>query len=515
MGQACSRGSPPQLSETEELLPVQYRQPEPVKEQASWFSCSCCSRRCCAMCCGCCSCFLLPFLPLLVMLIGNSSFQMWALQNPDNLLSTIYLPQVSVIEGLFACNPAYLDALKKSNGENFVSAGQVVISSYDVTRRTLLAPQARSSQLGTQPLISAHFPDLDIGGRNLFLLSLSDKEAAGDGSHDGFKAAMRNQFFVQENLDRLKDETSKELLTTLKADYKAMPHGKMESFFFDPKQGLLRYLVKMLHHVMLGMDISDEAMIDKLMEWYAGDKPIAYYIQPFGQALGSYGSLTHEIAKIYEDTPAIKTLPLNDERYFNMTRAELATAVTQVFRIAGVTGTLQLAQTVLGGRDFPSYVNQPATTADDVLAIWDSLDLGDRGVIQSFILEAGRLYPPVTTTSHIALEEFEVEFKGRGKQKFPKGTKKLTTLGLAMLDPEKWPDPYKLDVSRSQDENMNFNSVGVQTYSRMCPGRELVLELLTDVLQEIGQLRRADQPSAQEAQPSTQDKSAELVGAVD
>eukprot|EP00440_Ansanella_granifera_P007035 gb/GFBE01007622.1/.p1 GENE.gb/GFBE01007622.1/~~gb/GFBE01007622.1/.p1 ORF type:complete len:538 (+),score=103.23 gb/GFBE01007622.1/:1-1614(+) len=457
----------------------------------------CCSGRCCAIvCCSICCPLLLVVIPFpFIMYMALNNFQIWALSHPGNPISGLYLPWIELVEGLWACDPVYVPQLQASYGDNFAVAGQVVISSFAETKSVLLAPQARTNNLGTQPLIASHFPNLDTGGRNLFLLSLSDKDAGGDGTHAQFRSSIMNYLFNEDNLARRTDQIATGFKHQLVKDYNSMPHGVDEEFFTRRDKGLFRYIVKMLHYVLLDMDMENEDLLNKLMDWYYGDSPIAHYLWPFGY-LVNRGGLIEEIAKLYtDDSPTIRYMVPGPE-YGNMDKYELAKMTTQIFRIAGVTGTLQLAQTALGGRKFPNYLNED-TASIDILKTLDALDLNSRDVLKGYILEAGRLYPPVSTSHHVATEEFTVEFEGKGEVTFPKGTKKLITMGAAMLDKVNWGEnAYELDPFRNQNDNMIFNGVGDSAYSRLCPGKGLVMEMLTDVLQAIGQARRAETTTA-------------------
>ena len=120
-----------------------------------------------------------------------NEFQAWILQNPDESLSKTLLPIISFVEGLIANEPTYLDAKRRALGPNFCCAGQVVLGEFATLETALTSPQARTWRLGTSLLDANHAPNQDIGGRNLFLLSLSDKEAGGSSAHEAFKKCMQ------------------------------------------------------------------------------------------------------------------------------------------------------------------------------------------------------------------------------------------------------------------------------------------------------------------------------------
>jgi len=108
-------------------------------------------------------------------------FQARALQNPQETLSKTFLPTIALMEGLIANEPTYLPIKRRAFGANFCCAGQVAIGDFATIETALTSPQARDWRLGTSVLDANHSPNQDVGGRNVFLLSLSDRAAGGNG----------------------------------------------------------------------------------------------------------------------------------------------------------------------------------------------------------------------------------------------------------------------------------------------------------------------------------------------
>ena len=79
-------------------------------------------------------------------------------------------------------------------------------------------------------------------------------------------------------------------------------------------------------------------------------------------------------------------------------------------------------------------------------------------------------------------------------QQFPAGTKQLIPMSLGLLDSGFWgATTYEFDAQRENlcPFHMGFHSVGERHAGRICPGKDLALEMLIDVLIVVGQMRRA------------------------
>jgi hypothetical protein len=128
-------------------------------------------------------------------------FQTWTLENPTESLSKTFLPIISLIEGLIANEPTYLPIKRLAFGANFCCAGQVVMGEFATLEEALTSPQARGWRLGTSVLDPDLSPNQDVGGRNLFLLSLSDREPDGSSNHAAFRSCMQKYLFNSATTD--------------------------------------------------------------------------------------------------------------------------------------------------------------------------------------------------------------------------------------------------------------------------------------------------------------------------
>lgn len=426
-----------------------------------------------------------------------NTFQAWALEHPNALLSRVLLPLISFFEGLIANLPVYLDAKRQALGLTFCCAGQVVLGEFETLEAALTSPQAREWRLGTSILSAAHAPGVDRGGRNAFLISLSDDEAGGQ-NHGAFRRCVEKYLINEDAIARQSDSVSKQLLDQLAADYTSMPHGPGEAFFTDDQRGWMGFMVRYLHYVLFQIQ-PDDAVIAKLTNLHYTQRGTIHYfagssilekLNLFG--LGKVPELTEEVATIYEQSPAFANFQENDPEFNNMTRRELAKLMVSLMSIAGLQGPLHLGRTAMGSAPLPAYKGR--TTADiDVTAYWDQLELDDRDAIKRYLLECGRLFMPVSASHRVATEPFTVTVAGK-ERTFPTGTKILIPLLLGMLNEDFWgKTTYEFNAQRENlcPYHMGFHSVGERHAGRVCPGKGVALKMLTDVIQVVGKARRS------------------------
>ena len=425
-----------------------------------------------------------------------NNFQAWAIEKPDNLLSRILLPPISFIEGFVGIDPVYLDRKRQALGLNFCCAGAVVLGDFPTLEKTLTSPQARTWRLGTIKLSKDHGAVIDDGGRNVFLLSLSD-EAAGGKDHAAFRKCMNDYLINDIAIARQRDPIAQRLIEKLAADYIDMPHETGEAFFNDDQRGWMDFMVRYLHYVLFGINPeSDEiAILTNLhytkqgtFHYFAGSSILERLnVADFGEV----PELIEQVATIYENSPALANFGENNPEYNNMTRRELAKLMVSVMSIAGLQGPLHLGRTAMGYQLLPAYKGRK-THEINILSHWDSIDLDNREAIKLFLLECGRLFMPVTTSHRVATEPFTVNLAGK-ERTFPTGTKILIPMILGMLSEDFWGSTaYRFNPQRENlcPFHMGFNSVGDRSAGRICPGKGIALEMLIDVISTVGKARR-------------------------
>jgi hypothetical protein len=193
------------------------------------------------------------------------------LANPILRIITFY-------EGVKANGGDYLYHKRAVFGSNFCCAGGVWLGEFQELERALTEPQARGFKLASSALDPKHLPNASVGGRNVFLLSLSQKGAGGNGDWEAFRAAMEDHItHTTEAASRQNDQTTAQLLNELVDEYKKMGHSK--DFFENPDRGLLAFLMRYLHYVLFGLNPNDKKKMKALTNLHYDSSAAAYHLK--------------------------------------------------------------------------------------------------------------------------------------------------------------------------------------------------------------------------------------------
>lgn len=427
-----------------------------------------------------------------------NGFQMWAIENPKHPISVAILPIISFVEGLIANNTVYLDEKRQKLGFTFCCAGQVVLGDFQTLETALTSPQARTWRLGTSLLSASHGPGVDQGRRNTFLISLSDTAVGGE--HDPFRQCLEDYFFNDGMIARREDQVAKQLIQQLGVDYRELrDQNRLEEFFAHEKKGFMGFLVKYLHYVLFQINPEDETTIATLTNFHYTQRGTLHYFTGSGIlerfnliGFGKIPDLVEQVATIYQQSPTLANFQENNPRYNNMTQREMAKLMVAIMSIAGLQGPLHFGRTAMGYQPFPAFKGRH-THEIQVKSYWDRLDLDDRESIKLFLLECSRLFMPVSASHRVATEPFTVTLAGK-ERTFPTGTKILIPMVLGMLSESFWGlTAYEFNAQRDNlcPYHMGFHSVGERHAGRICPAKELALEMLTDIISVVGKVRRS------------------------
>lgn len=451
--------------------------------------------------------------PTILESIGHF-LQRWSLQNQSPLQTTFFslflypiLWLFSIIQGVRANQATYLYRKYRVHGPNFCCASGVWISDYKSVQTNLLEPQGRAMKLAPSSLDGAHLPhgNLEGDGRLTFLLALSQKDAGGDGSYEGFRKAFEDYITNSKGtMERLNDDVTKGIVDKMVQEYRKMGGYESRKFFKDNDVGLMDFLLKYLHYVLFGLDPNDSEVMNTLNKLHYDSMSASYYLKTFGNMLQclkfrNWPKQMRKVAEIYENSPALQDFPENEEKYNNMTRYELANLALAIMSLAGMVGPKTFAMITLGKMKLPKYVGKE-THKINVCDIWDTLDLTDREEVKKYAHECGRLRNPVSNTHKVAQEDFTVNISGVDRT-FPKGTIIYIPMLLAGLDKDMWGGGQ--DGERSAFEfnherenlcpfSMIFHSVGDETNGRICPGRDVAEALIVDMLIALGKERQKE-----------------------
>ncbi|CAE7199858.1 trmO [Symbiodinium sp. CCMP2592] len=309
----------------------------------------------------------------------SSSLQVSLLQHPGCPLSQMVLPAIGSAQGMELCNNAYCHRLRDALGNNYCYAGMVSIGDYQVVEATLRSGQSRTALLGAQAL--TNLPKVD---RDIFFLQMPNLDV--NSLHERFVACFKHYMFSEGFAERMKSEKAARLWAQLAEDYRRMPHGLGEEFHKASDKGLRGFFIRYFFYVMIGLDPEDPEVMRALVPLMQGDTPIGFaYLWPMAR-LGILNGYINEIDSRIYNSPALSDFIEGEECYGKMSKLELSRLTTCIFRLAAITGTLQLAKSITGGLQLPNYKDMDKI---DIPSQWDKLDLKDDVALQNFCYEVG------------------------------------------------------------------------------------------------------------------------------
>jgi hypothetical protein len=429
----------------------------------------------------------------------SQRFQMHTISRPNGVLARTIQPLVTLIEGQAANLPPYLSDKRAAFGENFCTAGQVVLGGWEDVSMALTSPQARKVRLGTAVLNAKRLPMQD---RNLFPLAISQEEVGGDGSHEAYRAAIF-KYVMDASQERQRDAVAQSLMDQLVEDYSNMEHGENEAsvgkndFFESNDRGLRPFLNKYLHYCMFDINPEDKETMDTLYSFYFKGVPAAiYFLDVLG---GIYNFVTRDsfsdkvkVEEIYENSPPFAAFPDGSDEVMNISKKEFSQIWLSVMSIAGTAGPKHLLEVALGRKTIPLYKEGVDTTKIKPTEIWDKIDLDDKGEVMAYILECGRLNQPVGHTHRVATEDFTVKMLGR-KRTFPKGTIISIPINMSCVNKNLYGETtFEFDHNRPNiaETSTIFHSVGQEHAGRSCPGTGFAMTMISEILTKCGETRR-------------------------
>jgi hypothetical protein len=421
------------------------------------------------------------------------------ISNPHNIFSKLFLPIISFFEGLIYNDVYYLDRRRTILGDNFCCAGQVVLGDFKTIEKDLTSPQERTFRLGSILLDDNHLPKNNNIGEHTFLLSISDKKFGGN--HDVYRKCIDNYFFNTDAVKRQNDHVTKNLIDNLASDYiNRLKTNNLNDFFNNTDGGgWVGFIIKYFHYVIFGINLNENiADLKTITKLFIEKQGFLYYLSGVNDIFKFFNikefrkvpTLIEKVASIYEKSPVLNHFKENDPKYNKITSKDLCEIMVTAISIT-ILGPLTFGKIAMGYQKLPPYYGQKSHKID-ILYHWDQLDLDNRSSILGFLLECSRLSPPVTSSYRVATNPFTIKINDKDT-KFPKGTTILIPITLGNLSEKFWGKTvYEFNPQRKGliDYHMGFNSVGNRHAGRMCPAKDIVLGMLTEVIITVGKERR-------------------------
>lgn len=172
--------------------------------------------------------------------------------------------------------------------------GEVCLSGFSDVAHAITTPQARTFRLGRTPHAPRRMPK-GVNGRNIWMLSLSQKGAGGDGTHEALRKSMEDHVIGADALKRQKDSVAQFIVHQLLVDYKATTRviGKKNKkivtnakFYTD---NWLVFWTKYMHYCLFGINPLDETKISVMRNFfYNRNRPLAvlYHAMLIGPLVG-------------------------------------------------------------------------------------------------------------------------------------------------------------------------------------------------------------------------------------
>ena len=377
-------------------------------------------------------------------------------------------------------------------GPVFEACGMVCVTDPEIVHKNVAGPQKRPYRLGQVDLDNIGLCEgPNHKGETAFVLTLENN---GQGQHKKVRDAMAKYIFTPEAYKRASVSSSaRALKLTTNAVNQFQEHGP-KAFCERTKManGMLReWTSAVLFHALTGLDSDMDPAFSKVA-LYRG-LPSAWMLFP-SPAKDPEGFKTdfEAAAKFFHDCPALANY---DEAAVGLSKMDFARHLTTILVLKGngLGFDLVFQQMVTEGKTLP-----PDFTRSTVVPVETWLEAGtDREKIRLIILESLRLNPSAPGLVTEAKEPFTLTVRGK-ERTFPVGTRVFNMILMDQLDEKTHGEkpetmcPFKRGKSLWGEcsKLMAFSSVGDNTPKddpRMCPGRDISLEILTDFFVELAE----------------------------
>ena len=242
-----------------------------------------------------------------------------------------------------------------------------------------------------------------------------------------------------------------------------------------------RFLIRSLHWGILNVEFSQEEFDQVYSLYYnaspSGPRSVLYHLKGSGPLMSVFTSIKSQyekVANIYKRSPVLATWASTNENGM-LNQDEIIQIIQRSFTVAGLQGPLAALSKIIVKNVVPKDFNFPVS---------------DRNKMRLVILESMRLYPAVNSTCVVTNTPLTCPYASGSKQcTFPPGTPLLINFVCQGQDERVYPNPTKFDPYGRSEQLWGpkatytlFNGVGDKG-PRLCPGREIALELMITILQ--------------------------------
>lgn len=399
---------------------------------------------------------------------------------------------------------------KKWFGDTFFIGGKLAVADTDEVNRRLLSPMDRGNNIG-KPNVTPSFMSPPFGDERIFPLSLpSGKCPMNNGAHRGFRAQYAKYIGTKASLKRAA-ATDPVVATALDAVRAASVQTKGE-YLAPLKEAVRDYILRTLFWALFRIDLGEadsrefkaaeagySTISGVITHYNVGDLVADGLIRRLPESLTKSADLAY-LREMILNAPTLASYQEDDSLETCPDKARFAAQLVPVIIVAAMQGVSTLANHLLKGAAEPTASSnfEPAWRAG--LPRDFPLPIGDFDKMRLVVLETARLNPPVPETVSVLHEEQTIEVDGAPKR-FPPGCPVLLSYANTAVDDAVYHHPrrfapyeHKAALWGPKAKFNGFNSVGDKG-ARICPGRDISLTILVNMLEAVRSPEQRPKPS--------------------
>jgi len=371
-------------------------------------------------------------------------------------------------------------------GDVFFIGGKLTVASTDEVHRRLLGAMDRGFYIG-KPNVDPRAMTPRFPRERLFPLAMASGGCPmNDGSHRAFRTQFARYCMNAETMARL--STDGDVLSVAIEEVRAAAAATKGEYTGPLKEACLNYVVRAIFWAVFHIDLGERDGAEyKAVRWACSALNAVVQNYILNQSTGA-----PQIARIFEmvmGSGALAGYELDEGLTRCPSKERFVSQLLPVLFIAALQGVPTLLAALFtdqsgtanryGGVDSAWRKGRPRSFP---------LPVGERQRMRLVVLETARLNPPVPETVSVLPAPESFHIKGVGAKTFPAGCPVLLSFANTALDPATYANPTRFDPYGHADalktKFNGFNGVGDQG-DRICPGRDLSIEILIDVLEAV------------------------------